>query len=69
MTLPDDGYATLVNCLVTRAGSGSGGAVSVGPTARLVLRGNVFSGYGPEVIEGAAPARRLELLAGNIVIK
>ena len=69
MALRDDGYATLVNCLVIRTGAGSGGAVSVTPAARLVLRGNVFAGYGAEVIEGADPARRTELLAGNIVVK
>ncbi len=52
LVLPDDGYATLVNCLVIRTGAGSGAtgptggaAIAVGPAARLVLRGNVFSGY------------------------
>jgi serine/threonine protein phosphatase PrpC len=69
MALPDDGIATLVNCVVVRSGAGVGAAVSVGPTARLVLRGNVFSGYGAEVIEGVGAARRAELLNGNIVIK
>jgi serine/threonine protein phosphatase PrpC len=69
MALRDDGYATLVNCVVVRTGAGTGAAVSVTPAARLVLRGNVFSGYGAEVIEGADTARRTELLAGNIVVK
>jgi serine/threonine protein phosphatase PrpC len=69
LALPDDGYATLVNCLVIRAGTGTGAAISVGPAARLVLRGNVFSGYGTEIIEGAGPARQGELLTGNLVTK
>ena len=69
LALPDDGYATLAHCVITRTGAGSGGAVTVGPSARLVLRGNVFAGYGPDVIDGVAAARRTELLAGNVVIK
>jgi PPM family protein phosphatase len=69
LTLPDDGYATLVNCLVIRTGTGSGAAISVGPAARLVLRGNVFSGYGADIIEGAGPARQGELLTGNLVTR
>ena len=69
LALPDDGYATLVNCVVIRSAGGSGAAVSVGPTARLVLRNNVFAGYGTDIIEGAAAARKAELLAGNIVVR
>jgi len=69
LALPDDGYATLVNCLVIRTGTGSEAAIAVGPAARLVLRGNVFSGYGGNIIEGAGPARQGELLTGNLVIK
>jgi serine/threonine protein phosphatase PrpC len=68
LALPDDGYATLVNCVVIRAAGGTGTALSVGPTARLVLRGNVFAGYGAEIIEGAGAARRAELLAGNVIV-
>jgi serine/threonine protein phosphatase PrpC len=69
LTLPDDGYATLVNCVVTRTGAGSAPAVTVGPAARLVLRGNVFAGYGPDIVDGVGAARRAELLTGNLVVK
>jgi serine/threonine protein phosphatase PrpC len=68
LALPDDGYATFVNCVAVRTAVAGGAAFSVGPSARLVLRGNVFGGYGPDVIEGAGSARRAELLAGNIVV-
>lgn len=68
LALPDDGYATLVNCVVIRSAAGGGPALSVGATARLVLRGNVFSGFPSEVIGGAGAARRNELLGGNIVV-
>lgn len=68
LALPDDGYATFVNCVVVRNVAGGGPALSVGAAARLVLRGNVFSGFPPEIIEGAGAARRSELLAGNLVI-
>jgi hypothetical protein len=41
--------------------------VSAGRTSHLVLRGNVFAGFGGGVVDGVAPARRTELLADNIV--
>lgn len=68
LALPDDGYATFVNCVIIRSAAGGGPALSVGATARLVLRGNVFTGFPPEIIDGAGAARRSELLAGNIVV-
>jgi hypothetical protein len=68
LAVPDDGYATLVNCVAIRSGANAGPAVLVGASARLVLRGNVFSGYNGDVIDGATPARRAELLAGNVVV-
>ena len=68
LAVPDDGYATLVNCVAVNAGGAGGTAVSVGASARLVLRGNVFAGYGADVIEGAGAARRADLLAGNVVV-
>ena len=68
MTVPDDGYATLVNCVAVNSGVAGAAALSLGASARLVLRGNVFAGYGAEVIDGAGAARRAELLAGNVVV-
>jgi serine/threonine protein phosphatase PrpC len=68
LAVPDDGYATLVNSVAIHNGGPGGTAISVGASARLVLRGNVFAGYGADVIEGAAGARRAELLAGNVVV-
>jgi serine/threonine protein phosphatase PrpC len=66
LALPDDGYATFVNCVVVRTGTGTGAALSAGPAARFVLRGNVFAGYA-DVIDGAGAGVKAELLAGNIV--
>ena len=66
LALPDDGYATFVNCVIVRTGTGTGAALSAGPAARFVLRGNVFAGYA-EVIDGAGAGVKAELLAGNIV--
>ena len=69
IAVPDDGYATLVNCVAARTGATAGSALSIGASARLVLRGNVFSGYSADVIDGAGAARRAELLAGNLVVQ
>jgi len=68
LSVPDDAYATLVHCVAIRAGGSGGPALSAGTSARLVLRANVFSGYHADVIDGVGPARRAELLAGNLVI-
>ena len=66
LVLPDDGYATFVNCVVVRTGTGTGAALTAGAAARFVLRGNVFAGYA-DVIDGAGAGVKADLLAGNIV--
>jgi serine/threonine protein phosphatase PrpC len=68
LAVPDDTYATLVNSVVIRSGGTGGTALSVATSARVVLRGNVFSGYDGDVIEGVGAARRTDLLAGNVVV-
>jgi hypothetical protein len=64
----DEGHATIVNSVLVRTGGSGDPAVSLGPSAHLVLRGNVFAGFGGEVIAGVSAARKGELLAGNIVV-
>lgn len=68
LLLSSDGHATFVNSVLVRTGAGAGPAISSNPLAHLVLRGNVFAGFNPDVIDGVSPARRAELLAGNIVV-
>src|SRR5205823_2927108 len=51
-----------------RTGASTDSALSLSPSAHVVLRGNVFAGFGTALIDGVAPARRSELLAGNIVV-
>jgi serine/threonine protein phosphatase PrpC len=68
LSVPDDGHATFVNSVLVRTGTSAEPAASVAPSGHLVLRGNVFAGFGTDVIGGVSPARRAELLAGNIVI-
>ena len=68
LELPDEGVATLVNSILAGSGDARGAALSIGPSARLVLRGNVFTGFGADVITGVSAARRAELLSGNIVV-
>jgi hypothetical protein len=36
--------------------------------SRLTLTGNLFAGFEPEIVRGLSPARRTELLAGNILV-
>jgi hypothetical protein len=68
LTLSDDGHATFVNSVLVNTGTAAAPAVSSNPLAHLVLRGNVFAGFSADVIDGVSPARRAELLAGNIVV-
>jgi serine/threonine protein phosphatase PrpC len=68
LALPDEGHATFADSILVHAGGGMEAALSAAASPNLVLRGNVFAGFGSEVIQGVAAARRMELLAGNIVI-
>ncbi|HTM24610.1 MAG TPA: protein phosphatase 2C domain-containing protein [Vicinamibacterales bacterium] len=68
LEVPDDGHATFVSSILTRTGASSDAALSLSPSAQLVLRGNVFAGFGTAIIDGVAQAQRAELLAGNIVV-
>jgi len=67
VAVPDEAHATLVDSVLTRAGPGGDAAVSLSPAAHLVLRGNAFAGFGADIVDGVTAARRLELLAGNLV--
>ena len=68
LDVPDDSSATVVNSVIVRSGGQDAHAISVKPAGRLVLRGNVFAGFGPDVVDGVAAARRAELMAGNLVV-
>jgi serine/threonine protein phosphatase PrpC len=67
VAIPDAGQATFVDSVLVRTAGGGDAALSLKPSAHLVLRGNAFAGFGTEIIEGVTPARRAELLSGNLV--
>ena len=64
----DDGHASFVNSVFTRANASTEAAIVASPAAHLTLRGNAFSGFGADLIAGLPEARRRELLEGNIVV-
>jgi serine/threonine protein phosphatase PrpC len=68
VAVPDDGHATFVNSILTRTSASAEAAISVSASAHLVLRGNVFAGFGTGIIDGVAPAQRAERLAGNLIV-
>jgi serine/threonine protein phosphatase PrpC len=68
IALPDEGHATFINNVFIRAVAPAAAPIDAHPSAHLVLRGNVFSGYGVEIIKGLADARRRELLEGNVIV-
>jgi hypothetical protein len=73
LALPDDGQATFIDSVLTRTllaanAASTDAALTMSPSSHLVLRGNVFAGFGAQILTGVAPAQRAELLAGNIVV-
>lgn len=68
LALRDEEHATIQNSILVRSGGPGDPALSIAPAAHLALRGNVFSGFGGEIVAGASPAQRAELLAGNVVV-
>jgi PPM family protein phosphatase len=68
VAVPDDGHATFVNSILARVPASAEAAISVSPSAHLVLRGNLFAGFGTGIVEGLSPAQRAELLAGNVIV-
>jgi PPM family protein phosphatase len=68
ISVPDDGHATFINNIFARVGAAAAAPIAATPSSHLVLRGNVFSGYGTEIISGLADARRQELLRGNVIM-
>jgi hypothetical protein len=75
ITLGDRSQATLVNNAVlhfpataTARNAAVEAPISMTATAQATLTRNVFAGYGPEIVKGAAPAARQQMLAGNFVV-
>jgi serine/threonine protein phosphatase PrpC len=68
IAVPEEGHATFINNVIAHTGAGTGAAITATPSAHLVLRGNVFIGYGTQIVSGLVEARRQELLAGNAIV-
>ena len=70
LALPDDGHATIRELHPRRAAADPARAGAVGGAGRRIscCAGNVFSGFGADIVDGVAPAQRAELLAGNVVV-
>lgn len=68
IAVPDAAHATLVNNIIARTGTSQEPPISLTPSAQLILRGNVFSGYGTDIVKGVADAQRKDMLSGNIIV-
>ena len=69
LALPNDGRAAFVNSVLVRTGAAARPAIAADAAAHLVLQGNVFAGFTGDIVDGMTPARRSELLAGNIIVR
>lgn len=73
VTVGDDSPATFINNIFVRSAGGWGtpaaeAPIAASPGANLTLKGNVFQGYGTDIVSGVPDGRRKELLPGNIVV-
>jgi PPM family protein phosphatase len=68
LTLGADAQGTLTSNVLLRAGRSADPAIGVASSSQLVLRRNVFAGFGPDVIKGMTPTMRQQVLIGNFVI-
>jgi len=73
VSVPEGAQASLVNNIFVRAGTAGPNEASDPPivvegSSRLTLKGNVFSGFPPEIVRGLTPARRQEVLEGNTIV-
>ena len=68
ISVPDGAQATFTNTIFVRSTPSPDPPISAGPSSRLTLSGNLFSGFEPEIVRGLSAARRKEVLAGNIVV-
>ena len=67
LSVPEGGQASLLNSIFVAGVASAEPPLAVGPAARLSVTGNVFHGFGPEIVRGASAAKRKELLDANIV--
>jgi PPM family protein phosphatase len=42
--------------------------ISLGPAVQANLRGNLFAGFGVEIVKGVSPAERQQIVAANVII-
>jgi serine/threonine protein phosphatase PrpC len=67
-SVPETAQATLTNNIIVRVGAATDPPIAAGGTTRLTLAGNVFAGFDGEIVRGVSPARRKEILSGNIIV-
>lgn len=70
LSVPEGAQASFVNNIFVRPGPAGTNEppIIVEASARLTLKGNVFTGFAPEIVRGLGPARRQELLEGNTIV-
>jgi hypothetical protein len=70
VSVPEGAQASFVNNIFFRPGAPGPHEppIVVEASSRLTLKGNVFSGFAPEIVRGLAPARRQEVIEGNTIV-
>jgi serine/threonine protein phosphatase PrpC len=68
VSVPEGSHANFANNIFYRAAPSPEPPIVVAPSSGLTLKGNVFSGFAPEIVRGLTPARRQEVLEGNTIV-
>jgi hypothetical protein len=68
MTAGQRAQATLTRNVFLRPGRPAIPPLTLGPLAQTTLRGNLFAGFGSEIVKGASPAERQLIAAANVIV-
>jgi hypothetical protein len=67
VTVAEGARAVVTGCVFLKRGSGSDPAISAMAAAEVVLKRNVFAGYGPEPVKGLSGEALRQLRTTNSV--
>jgi serine/threonine protein phosphatase PrpC len=68
LTAGDRSQALVTRNVFLRSGRKAVAPFAVSPLARASVRGNLFAGFGPDIVAGASPADRQQIAAANVIV-
>jgi serine/threonine protein phosphatase PrpC len=68
LTAGDRSHAVVTRNVFLKSGPGSGAPLGIAPLAEATLKGNLFAGFGADIVAGAEPADRQQIAAANVIL-